>query len=88
MIQPVGRVTVDVLHQEKSYQVPWLVVQGTGPRLLGRDWLEHLKLDWSTAHHLDSLDYARLFPELFREGMGSLKGVETKLYVDDKVMPR
>ena len=85
MIQPMGRVTVDVHLQEKSYQLPCLVV---GPNLLGRDWLEHLKLDWSTVHHIDSVDYARLFPELFREGIWKLKGVEAKLYVDDEVMPR
>ena len=88
MIQTVGSVTVDVHHQENSYQLPCLVVQGTGPNLIGRDWLEHLKLDWSTVHHIDSVDYARLFPELFREGIGKFNGVRQKLYVDDKVMPR
>ena len=87
-MHPVGRVTIDVHHQEKSYQLLCLVVQGTGPNLLGIDWLEHWKLDWSTVHHIDSVDNARLFPELFREGLGKLKGVETKLYVDDKVMTR
>ena len=88
MIQPVGRVTVDMHHQEKSYQLPCMVVHGTGPNLLGREWMEHLKLDWSTVDHIDSVDCARLFPEQFRKGLGKLKGVEAKLYVDNKVMSR
>ena len=81
MIQPVGRVTVDVYHQEKSYQLPSLVVRGPG--LLGRDWLEHLKLDWSTVHRMDSEDYAKTFSELFSDGLGTLKGVEARARVRD-----
>ena len=73
MIQPVGRVTVDVYHQEKSYQLPCLVVKDTCPRLLGRDW--------STVHRMDSVDYAKHFPELFSEGLGTL-------HIDDKVILR
>ena len=82
MIQPVGCVTVHVYHQKKSYQLPCLVVQGTCPSLLGKGWLEHLKLD------MDSVDYAQMFPELFSEGLGTLKGVEATLHVDDKMVPR
>ena len=37
---------------------------------------------------VNSASHARLFTELFREGMGKLKGVQAKLYVDNKVMPR
>ena len=79
-IQPVGRVTDDVYHQEKSYQL--------FSNLLGGDWFEHLKLDWSTVHHMDSVDYANMFPELFSEGLGPLKGVGATMYVDDKMIPR
>ena len=80
--------TVDVYHQEKLYQLPCLVVRGPGPSLLGRDWLEHLKLDWSTVHRMDSEGYVKIFPELFSEGLGTLKGVDATLHVDDKVISR
>ena len=64
MIQPAGGVTVDMHHQEQSYTLPCLVVTSNGPSLLGRDWLEHMKLDWSAVHRVDEVDYAVMFPEL------------------------
>ena len=87
MIQPAGGVTVDVRHQEQSYTLPCLVVTGYGPNLLGRDWLEHMKLDWSAVHRVDEVHYALMFPELFKDGLGKLKNVEAKLYVDSEAMP-
>ena len=65
MIQPVGCVTVDVYHQDKSFQLPCLVIKGTGPSRLGKDWLEHLKLNWRIAS----------FPDMFSEDLGTLKGL-------------
>ena len=32
-------------------------------------------------HHLDQEDIARQFPELFKDELGTLRGVETELYV-------
>ena len=61
MIQLVGRVTVDVYHQEKSYQLPCVVVKCAGRILLGRVWLKHLKLNWSPVHRMDSADYGKYF---------------------------
>ena len=71
MTQPAGGVTVGVRHQEQSYTLPSLVVTGNGPNLLGRDWLEHMKLDWSAVHRVDEVDYAVMFPELFKDGLGN-----------------
>ena len=88
MIQPAGGVTVDVRHQELSYTLPCLVVSGNGPSLLGRDWLEHMKLDWSAVHRVDEVDYAVMLPELFKDGLGKLKKAEAKLYVYSEAMPR
>ena len=49
-IKPAGGVTVDVCHQGSTHRLTCLVVNGTGPNLLGRDWLTHIKLDWSAVH--------------------------------------
>ena len=47
-------------------------------------------LDWSAVHRVDEVDCAvyAVFPELFKDGLGKLKNVEAKLYVDSEVMPR
>ena len=79
---------MDLRHLEQSYTLPCLVVTGNGPNLLGRDWLEHMKLDWSAVHRVDEVDYAVMFPELFTDGLGKLKNVEAKLCVDSESMPR
>ena len=40
-----GKIRVHVLYQAQQADLDILVVTGKGPSLLGRDWLEHLRLD-------------------------------------------
>ena len=80
-LHPTGRVMVEVKHDDQARELPLLVVPGNGPCLLGRDWLELLHLNWSRVHHLDQEDFARQFPELFKDEIGTLRGVEAKLHV-------
>ena len=37
---------VVVSYKHHLSQEPCLVVEGSGPSLLGRNWLDHIKLDW------------------------------------------
>ena len=39
-----GVITVDISYQ---HQLQIVVVLGAGPSLLGRDWLQHIRLDWA-----------------------------------------
>ena len=87
-IKPAGGVTVDVRHQGCTHRLTCLVVNGNGPNLLGRDWLTQIKLDWSAVHHIAHTDFPHMFPDLFKDGLGKLKDVEAKLYVDKEAMPR
>ena len=41
-----GSVTVKVTYGSQQETLPLLVVAGDGPSLLGRDWLQKLRLDW------------------------------------------
>ena len=39
-VKVLGAISVPVKHQSKSFKLPLVVVDGQGPSLLGRDWLE------------------------------------------------
>ena len=65
-----------------------LVVPGVGPNLLGRDWLSVLKLDWARVFKVDTDDLLRPYQEVFSEGLGALKGVTAKVYIDENIKPR
>ena len=43
----VGEIHVHVQYSDQTSDLPLLVVQGVGPALLGRDWLQHICLDWA-----------------------------------------
>ena len=71
--------------------MPLLIVQGLGPSLFGRNWLKEIILDWNEIHHVcsDSLQVVwDKYPSVFQEGLGMLKGFQTKIHVDPHAKPR
>ena len=70
-----------------------VVVGGKGPSLLGRDWLEWLRLDWREIRMLNAtsnrLDYLLAkHSDLFRDKLDTMKGTTAKLHVSLSVKPR
>jgi hypothetical protein len=71
-----------------------LVVHGNGPRLLGRDWLHHLKLNWKELFQVRKLPSQSLQPILsrraavFKEELGTMRGVAATIYVENGCRPR
>ena len=47
-IKVLGSITAKVCHNGQEKCLPLLVVSGEGPSLLGRNWIHHLKLDWTS----------------------------------------
>ena len=45
-IPVLGEIAVEVTYQENTHALILYVVQGNGPALLGRSWLQHICLDW------------------------------------------
>ena len=43
-----GTVMVPVKYESQQKKLNALIVKGGGPNLLGRDWLEEIRLDWET----------------------------------------
>ena len=86
-----GSMLARVKHGKHEAQLTLLVVRGEGPSLLGRDWLQQLQLDWYQVHqvHASSLEEVlERHAEVFKEGLGTLKGHEITIHVDQNVTPR
>ena len=72
------------------------VVKGKGPSLLGRDWLKHIRLDWSeiftvtqgSVHNAELEEVLGKFAEVFGETRGTIKGVKASIVVDPAAQPR
>ena len=66
VIKVVGELSVVVQHGHlEAKKIPLIIVEGDGPPLLGRNWLEHVQLDWKVIKALSlpsepkkNLDYA------------------------------
>ena len=93
-IPVVGGCEVVVSYKDKTVELPVIVVKGSGPCLLGRDWLKELKLDWvdifSTRlmEQNDEPFFLTEFEDLFSETRGTIKDVKAKIIVEDVAKPK
>ena len=53
-IPVVGCTQTEVSYADQTATLPLVVVKGTGPTLLGRNWLHKIKLDWGKIHYTPS----------------------------------
>ena len=89
-----GEVEVSVQYeQQPPQQLPLVIVEGGGPSLLGRNWLHHLKLNWSHIRAVsmpnDSLPaILENFKDVFADGLGTIQSVKAKLSVDESARPK
>ena len=62
------------------------MVDGSGPSLLGRDWLQHIRLDWKALHQVGTLStLAALLDHhkaLCCDELDTVKGTSAKLHVN------
>jgi len=87
-----GKVNVRVRYGEQIVDLPVIVVSGSGPNLMGRDWLQHIKLKWA---QLCAVSMPTPLQEMldrhqavFRDELGELKGTQASIVVDSSVQPR
>ena len=72
--------------------MPLLVVKEEGPALLGRNWLEEIKINWPRIKQLTSHDkrleeILQKHSPLFGEGLGALQGTKARIHVDPTATP-
>ena len=91
-IQVCGTTQVKVVHHEQALTLPLVVTEGNGPTLLGRNWLEALRLDWRTIFRIGkNLTLQQVLdrhPDVFKEELGKLQGTSAKIYVERNATPR
>ena len=93
-IPVVGIAVFSVNYDGKPYQLQAMIVQGTGPNLLGRDWLKEIKIKWNTVFKITNSCNSKLAEILksnqvvFKEGLGKLNCTTAKIYVDPKAQPK
>ena len=51
-----GQLDVEVQYRTQQAPLPLFVVQGEGSSLLGRDWLQHLRLDCPSIFQVQSVE--------------------------------
>ena len=51
-----GEVHLPVVYEQQELVLPLIVVDGDGPPLLGRNWLEQLKLNWRNIFRMSKAD--------------------------------
>ena len=87
-IHVVGSANVDVeYNSQRVKSLPITIVKGPGQTLLGLDWLQKIKLDWSNIfrvikHENESVSLTEMlaqFEEVFSEGEGTVTNVKASL---------
>ena len=91
-IAVLGKFEPSIKYNGQTVVMPILIVKGDRPDLLGRDILGTITLDWANLFHVQhatsSTKLIEKFPDVFSDGLGTLKGEKVKLYVDESAVPR
>lgn len=71
------------------------VAKGSGPPLLGRDWLKNIRLDWmnikrfsAEGHSSDVKELINRYSEVFQGGLGTMKHVRAHLTLKEGASPK
>ena len=89
-----GAIAVTVHYQGQTAELELVVVAGTGPSLLGRDWLQKIKLDWQRLNQVQSATVKTLQhllnkrAEVFKDELGLVEAAPAKIHVDPSAQPR
>ena len=90
-IPTVGQVLVRVQYKNQSQDNLCLIVtKGDGPNLLGRNWLQHFKLDWPNLCQVactPQADPIQKYAELFKDELGCLRSQEADIVIPTNTTP-
>ena len=93
-LKVVGEIEVNVEYENQSAKLILTVVAGDGPSLLGRNWLQLIRLNWREIKVVNtpknsSLDFLLdKFSEVFTEKLGAIKSFSAKLSLKEGEEPK
>ena len=90
-ISVLGTIDVLVRYGGQESSLPLLVVSGDGPILLGRNWLEKIKLNWYNIFWLHNATLSELldkYKRVFGSDLGTAKGFKAKIIVETNATPK
>ncbi|XP_056118298.1 uncharacterized protein K02A2.6-like [Rhinichthys klamathensis goyatoka] len=90
IIPVMGATEVTIAYGSQAAEARLLVVKGTGPSLLGRDWLSKIQLNWGEIRLIKGLcagDVVARYPDVFKDELGTLRGTTVKLCVEPNATP-
>ena len=95
-MEVLGELQVNVKYRKQSKSLTLAVVEGTGPSLFGRNWLEHIRLDWKTIGAI-AVDHqvnpgvdelCTKYDEIFKEELGTIRSFTAHLRINEQANPK
>lgn len=90
-IPVLGTVDVLVKYGDQEISLPLLVVTGSGPSLLGRNWLEKIRLNWHEifwTYNTSLNELLERYRSVFGSDLGAAKGFKAKIIVEPNATPK
>ena len=87
----IGKLQVIVTYGSQTKTLTLYIVPGNGPTLLGREWLQHIRLDWKAIALMTKDPLQQLLnkhAELFDDTLGTMKDYTATLRVKDSARPK
>ncbi|XP_078077467.1 serine/threonine-protein kinase WNK1-like [Mustelus asterias] len=90
-LKMMGTTHVPVAYGKQLVRLPLMVVEGSGPSLLGRNWRKEIQLDWTNIFQLENghlREVLSKYLKVFQERRRTIKGAKAKLHVDPEAVPK
>ena len=91
-VDVLGHVEMPVNYENQEAVLPLLVIKGNGPNLIGRNWLQQIRINWKNLLQLkedrstaDKID--KNYEEVFQEELGTFSGPKAKIHVAEDAQP-
>ena len=90
MIKVLGQIDADVVYEGQQKPLKLMVVAGQGPSLLGRNWLQHIILNWKQIKTVEVPELSGLLDEyedIFKDSLGAIEHHEARIQVQENASP-